>query len=429
MEELRQEFLDEAIPKLENLQARLETEELSEDFEREIFRTLHTLKGTSQTFNLNVSGKFAHEIENLLQAKRDNQISETAGFAPLLKEGVGLLLETFQNAARKKEAVFPVDFTLKLRSLIPGYSSHVATSSSSSAAAASAENLSSLVPPRFWAQLSRHEKDSLTSAISSGNLFYLIEVGFDFAEFAGRFKELRETLSERGEIVANFPSPRFGSENKIGFQIFFVSPKDKNEIIETLEPFGAALIFQNAESDFAGDLKGILGQTVLTGEKGAQALGKRVEFDVKADETKISRQRLKSISDILLHLVRNAVDHGIETTGKIKIELSNKENALLLRVADDGRGIDAEKIRARAIAKNLISTDENLTKDELLKLIFAHGFSTSEKVSEISGRGVGLDVVQDAVRKVGGEIRVESETGKGTTFEIYLPKDERDQEG
>jgi chemotaxis protein histidine kinase CheA len=409
MEELRQEFLAEAISNLEKLLAQLQTEKLSEESEREIFRTLHTLKGTSQTLNLNLQGRLAHEIENLLQAKRENQLSRKEDFEPLLKEGLGQLLEIFRRAGNKKEVVFPKKFVEKLRGVIPHYSASLSG------------NLSGVIPPQFLSQLSAEEKKSLNSAISNGKQFFLIEAGFEFASFAEKFKELRQILSERGEVVANFPSPKFAAENKIGFQIFFVSSKGSEEILESIQPFGANLILQNGGNKAAKDLKGILEQAILSGERAAQLLGKKVEFEVSAADIEISNKRLKLLSDILLHLVRNAVDHAIEAEGKIKIEFFEQENNLLLRVIDDGRGIDAEKIREKAIAKNLISADEDLTKEETLKLIFAHGFSTSERVTEISGRGVGLDAVEDMVKKAGGEIRVESEIGKGTTFEIRLP--------
>lgn len=411
MEELRKEFLTEAISNLEKLSARLRNETVSEEAEREIFRTLHTLKGTAQTFNLNACGKLAHEIENLLQAKRENQISPNEDFAHLLKTGIELLLETFRQADDKKEVVFPADFVKKLRGAIPELS------------ADNSENLSGVVPSQFLAQLSADEKNSLNSAIASGKQFYLIEAGFDFANFAERFKELRQILNERGEVAATFPSPKFAAENKIGFQIFFTSLKNGNEIQEAIQPFGANLIFRNNEPPIAGSLQSALSQAVLTGEKTALMLGKKVDFEVSADEIELSKNRLTLLSEILLHLVRNAVDHAIKIEGRIKIELTQRENNLLLRLADNGSGIDTEKIRARAITKNLISADESLTKEEILKLIFAHGFSTSESVTEISGRGVGLDIVEDRIKKAGGTISVKSEIGAGTTFEICLPKE------
>ena len=256
MEELRREFLAEAVVNLENLQNKLHNGEVSEEFERQLFRTFHTLKGTSQTFNLNILGKLAHEIENLLQAKRENQISEE-NFIKFLKEGVELLFETFRRAQEKKEVVFPDNFVDKIRKFLPNYS------------AVSPENLSYMIPSHFLRQLSANERNSLNTAIARGKHFYLVEVGFGFVDFAEKFKELREILTKRGEVIATFPSPKFASENKIGFQIFFVSPRGADGILEIIEPFGANLIFQDTENNFANDLKGVLAQAVLAGEKTA----------------------------------------------------------------------------------------------------------------------------------------------------------------
>lgn len=412
MEELRQEFLVEAISKLENLQTKLETETLSEETEREIFRRLHTLKGTSQTFNLDISGKLAHEIENLLHAKRDSKLSANINFQELLREGIGLLLETFQNIKRRKEAIYPVDYIEKIHNSITDYSESISAN----------ETLSAVVPPNLSDQLSAQERNALTSALARGKFFYLIEVGFDFVGFDEKFKELRQILLENGEIIANFPTAKFTDENKIGFQIFYVSRKVENDIVKTIQPFGATLNIKNAQRKFPGGLEGVLEQAVAAGENTARKLSKQIEFETSSDEIELSAKQLNVISEALLHLVRNAADHGIETNGKIKIEISNHENSIRLRVTDDGRGIDARKIRAKAIGENLISGDAELSKDKLMQMIFVHGFSTSERVSEISGRGVGLDSVAEAVAEAGGEIRVESEPSKGTTFVVRLPK-------
>jgi chemotaxis protein histidine kinase CheA len=421
MEELRQEFLIEAIAALENLQTQLKNQPLSEEFQREVFRRLHTLKGTSQTFDLSAAGKLAHEIENVLQAAKDNQLPQDENFIRLLQEGIELLLETFRSVRDKQKSISAAEYVKKIKQLIPDYSAAIGETFP--------ENSLAFLPPNYLAQISAHEKNSLNQAVAGGKSFLLIEAGFDFADFDEKFKNIRRVLSERGEIIATFPSPKYGVQSKIGFQFFFVTGGETVEIEKILMPFGADLIFQNTARRFAADVKGILAQAVLTGEKTAQKLGKKVKFETAADEIQLSNRRLKLLSEALLHLVRNAVDHAIETEGKVKIELQNPENNLLvLRIADDGRGIDVEKIKMRAINQNLISPDRILSRSEALRLIFAHGFSTSETISEISGRGVGLDAVEDSVKKAGGEIRVESEAGKGTVFEIYLPKDEEGAE-
>lgn len=412
MNELRRQFISEAIVNLENLLARLRTERFAEAAERDIFRTLHTLKGTSQTFDLNVSGRLAHEIENLLQAKRDEYIKPNYDFAALLKEGIELLLETFRRAESKKEVAFPAEYVGRIHDSTPNQSVSLR-----------ADILSLNIPHEFLAQMSAQEQLALSSAVAGGKQFYLIEAGFDFSAFAAQFKSMQEALRARGETIAVFPSPKFAAANKIGFQIFFVGNLEKDEIIKLIEPFDGTLPLQRNDRNFSNDLNGILAQAVLTGEKTAEKLGKKIEFEVVAGEIELSNKQLKVFSETLLHLIRNAADHAIDQSGTVTIEAFEREDDFVLRVADNGRGIDAEKVRAKAIAENLIAADALLTRAETLELIFAHGFSTSETISEISGRGVGLDAVKDAVEKSGGEILVESAPGKGTTFEMRLPKE------
>jgi anti-sigma regulatory factor (Ser/Thr protein kinase) len=144
-----------------------------------------------------------------------------------------------------------------------------------------------------------------------------------------------------------------------------------------------------------------LEQAVSTGLKTAKKLGKRIEFEVSSEEIELPVKHLTLVSETLLHLVRNAIDHGIKATagGKINIDVLNYESRILLRVADNGMGIDIEKIRSKAIAKNLIEPEEKISPRELIKLIFTHGFSTSDEVTEISGRGVGLDAVRGKTRQ------------------------------
>ena len=121
-------------------------------------------------------------------------------------------------------------------------------------------------------------------------------------------------------------------------------------------------------------------------------------------------------------MIRNAVDHAFDDAGEITINLQTENNHLRLIVSDDGRGIDAEKIKRQAFEKNLLAADKILTAKEAIDLIFLPEFSTKSVITDISGRGAGLDAVKDAVEKSGGTISVESRIGKGTTFEICLPQ-------
>ncbi|MEM9827591.1 MAG: response regulator, partial [Planctomycetota bacterium] len=164
----------------------------------------------------------------------------------------------------------------------------------------------------------------------------------------------------------------------------------------------------------------------------ASQCNKSVHFVVRGDHTELDKTVLEEIADPLLHLIRNAVDHGIETpderiaAGKepqanLTIEAVNQGTQLTLRVEDDGRGLDIEKIREKAISRGLISPDQMIPTEELQMLIFAPGFSTASEVTDVSGRGVGMDVVRETVSRLGGTIRVDSVAGRGAKFLIILP--------
>jgi two-component system, chemotaxis family, sensor histidine kinase and response regulator WspE len=163
-------------------------------------------------------------------------------------------------------------------------------------------------------------------------------------------------------------------------------------------------------------------------------LGKKVRFEVKGENTGVDRDILDKLEAPLNHLIRNALDHAIEspderisagkeTTGLIRLEARHSAGMLQITVTDDGRGVDPARLRDKIVRKGLVTSEMagRLTEVELLEFLFLPGFSTKESVTEISGRGVGLDVVQDMVRTVGGLVRVTSKMGRGTRFTLQLP--------
>ncbi|HOW15722.1 chemotaxis protein CheA [Methanosarcina sp.] len=166
----------------------------------------------------------------------------------------------------------------------------------------------------------------------------------------------------------------------------------------------------------------------------SRAQNKKIEFIIKGKEIKLDRAIMEEIGDPLVHLLRNAVDHGIETpekrteagkdeTGNIMITASRQQNYVLIRIEDDGRGIDPEEIRKAALEKGIISREEaeKLSERESIQLIFAQGLSTASVVTDLSGRGVGMDIVKNRIERLGGSIRVESKPGSGSRFELKLP--------
>ncbi len=161
---------------------------------------------------------------------------------------------------------------------------------------------------------------------------------------------------------------------------------------------------------------------------------KEVELELEGTNIEIDRNILKIMSDSLVHLVRNAVSHGIESKeeraktnkkqkGKVYLRAKNEKDTVIIEVSDDGAGIDAEKIKKKAIEKNVISKEiaEQMNKHEILNCVFEPGFSTSDEVTAVSGRGVGMDVVKRAAESIGGRVEISSELGKGTTTTMFLP--------
>jgi len=166
----------------------------------------------------------------------------------------------------------------------------------------------------------------------------------------------------------------------------------------------------------------------------AEKLGKRVEVDVLGAELELDRAILDRLSEPLLHLVRNAVDHGIERPadriaagkpeiGRLRIEARRQRDSILIDVADDGRGIDLASVSRRAVAAGLIHADlvADLPPEEVVRFIFHPGLSTAQAVSEVSGRGVGMDAVKSTVEGLGGEVLLRSALGRGTTTTLRVP--------
>lgn len=166
----------------------------------------------------------------------------------------------------------------------------------------------------------------------------------------------------------------------------------------------------------------------------ARALGKEARLVVHGERTEVDRDILEKLESPLSHLVRNAVDHGLEPTaarveagkppgGTVTLEARHRAGMLHVTVSDDGGGIDLNRLRQKVVDRGLNSAEvvARLTEAELLEFLFLPGFSTARAVTEFSGRGVGLDVVMDTVRKVGGNVRVSTAAGKGTTFHLQLP--------
>jgi two-component system chemotaxis sensor kinase CheA len=166
----------------------------------------------------------------------------------------------------------------------------------------------------------------------------------------------------------------------------------------------------------------------------AESCGKKVGINFECTNLKVERKNLELLEGIFVHLMRNAIDHGIEfpeerlalrkpESGNIKIELREDSQKFIVRICDDGKGIDLKAVRADALRKGKITREESqtLNDEQTIALLFMPGVSTTKTVGEISGRGVGMDVVANTIKNAGGSIHMESKLGLGTTIELCLP--------
>jgi chemotaxis protein histidine kinase CheA len=257
-----------------------------------------------------------------------------------------------------------------------------------------------------------HEFENVLHALrkqplAEGAKLFLVQTDLDVSDFDRQFQSLKDTLSKTGEVISTEPGVNKDRPAKVNFRILYASNQMPDIPAVTVEEISAEAptksfeisVLERAFQKFAAELKPIpfddvLAQALRAGEAAAKATGKDIDFEVRGDESLLNQQ----IADPLLHLVRNAVDHGIETRGKVIIEIAQRDDQISITVTDDGRGIDPS----------------------LMGKIFEPGFSTAREVSELSGRGVGLDVVKTTVEELGGTVNVHSETGKGSRFEILI---------
>lgn len=219
------------------------------------------------------------------------------------------------------------------------------------------------IPAEIRGSLKDEERHRLAECVAENAKVYLVETRFAVSDFDRQFQELKEELNRTGEVIATAPKIE---GDRINFRIVYAT---------------------------TSDLYRVLDQAVRAGKAVALATGKEVDFSIRVDAT-LDKSICDALSDPLIHLVRNAVDHGIENKGRVAIEATETR----ITITDDGRGIDPANI------------------DQ----IFEPGFSTAAEITAISGRGVGLDVVKTAVEQLGGAIKVSSEIGKGARFEITL---------
>jgi two-component system chemotaxis sensor kinase CheA len=447
-----------------------------------LFRAIHTIKGMGATMGYAGVADLAHRLENLLDALRQRTVPPAPAVFQLLFRSVDALTTSVEGAVVGAEPPADERLAADLDAAAAGIASAAPRSPDASPAVPGDTRLAEdgQVRPvqvalrrgavmrgaRAALVVARAESLGLVSALRPP------VTQFDSQDFDGRFSfRLASAASDEQILVAlrsagDVESVRY-EEDPADAQ----SPGQSRQIRVDLGRLDA-LMKQVGELVVAKNRLGVLASgssdpalsevsdriARLVSEMQAEViaarmtpvgevlerfprlvrdlsleLGKRIRFDVEGDEIELDRSILDEIGQPLLHLIRNAADHGIERPeqraaagkseeGRILLSASRERNYVALRLSDDGRGIDREAVLAKARREGLIDGSADALSDDLLLRVLARpGFSTAEAVSGVSGRGVGVDVVVTRVRALGGTIEVRSDLGRGTTFTIRVP--------
>lgn len=444
--DLLSDFITESMECLVAAEAallELEANPSHEEAINTVFRAFHTVKGTSAFLGLTRVSAFAHEAESLLSRVRDNEIAYTHACAELSLASSdmlkALLEEVKEAAAGSGQIAIPDGYELLLNALA-SYDPNVivaprllpdATAPAAAAAASSASVAASVAAgPTFvpaaatTTSVAKPARNAVehTSADNPGRR--RTDATAD-ATIRVRTDRLDRLIDMVGELVIAQTMISGDDEIDKSRQHELVRKvTHAGKIVRELQDLSMSMRMVELRPTFQ-KLTRVVRDT-------AMKAGKEVAFTVTGDDVEIDRQLADLLSDPLVHMVRNAVDHGVEgpvereaagklRTGSVRLNAYHASGNVVVELVDDGRGLHREKIVAKAIEKGLIESDKGMTDSDVFNLIFAPGFSTAEKVTDISGRGVGMDVVRRNLEAIRGRIDISSAPGRGTTFLIRLP--------
>lgn len=491
-------FIEEAKEHIESLEenlVKLEKEPYNQDLIQAIFRSFHTIKGSSGSMGFQQMTELAHLLENLLDRVRRGEVSVSSSLIDLLLQGVDFSKRMLEEITKKgqepdwnMEEIFSAlqDFrgekekddsgeywlTVKLASdcSMKGVRAYLVISrlqDSGIEVVNTVPSLSDLEGENFGQSFDILVRTALppeevVKIVGSVAEIERVEVKEGEKEKKNQIEEKEEknTISLPGEqkITTNLKKTvRVDVErldsllNLVGELV--IDRTRLEDIIQRLKDYQELVQFREILSDTTTHIGRVTNDLQMEIMKArmlplaevfnrfprlirdlARQSGKEIDFIIEGEETELDRSLLEEITDPLIHLLRNAVDHGIESReerinkgkppqGKVILRAYQEENSVVIVVEDDGRGLDVEKIKDKVVGMGLVTPEEvsKMSEREIVDFIFYPGFSTSDEVTEVSGRGVGMDVVKRNIERVNGQVRVESQLGVGTTFYLRLP--------
>jgi two-component system chemotaxis sensor kinase CheA len=456
MEELLQDFLTEAselLSAVDNKLVDLERQPEDRRLLNDIFRGFHTIKGGAGFLNVTELVALCHLTENLFDRLRNAEMVLTPELMDVILAATGSVRTMFDSLAQSRmPAAAAPELIASLEAAIAGrpqsarqpvqqpaapagepdwrvlYEALLGTAAQNRASTQGADEKRNPGPGRRASddpqadggRGGRREGDKVavaaetaTMRIDTNRLDQVLNLSGEIGLAKNRLTCLRTDLLQGRTDAATLRAV----DQAVSHLDLLVSDL-QNAVMKTrMQPIGR--LFQKYPR-MARDL--------------ARQLGKQVDLEISGEDTELDKSMIEDLSDPLVHLVRNAVDHGIETAeerlaqGKpeksvVRLSAQQAGDSIIIEIQDDGRGMRPDVLRRKAVDKGLIDADlsANMTDADALKLVFLPGFSTKDQASDVSGRGVGMDVVKTNIQKLNGRIEIDSVVGRGTCFTIYLP--------
>ena len=447
-------FVEEARDHINTLNEgliNLETQPGNLEIIDQIFRVAHTLKGASKILGLKPVSLLAHKVEDVLDSLRNDRVRFNKPLCDLLLKSVDLISEFVEQIAAGQSP--DTDIRPLIEALESAARGEPVTALKPSAQSVSGEEdetglvrKASDLPQTLFktatsdtVRISTNKLDDTVKLMGEivSNHIRMKQNVLDIDELSKLFNK---HLDQLAPLAKSEQGPLNGRSSEIVEMARAIHTRLKTLSSHTRD----VMSFQSLVTDDLREkvlrMRMLPLSTVLDGfprlvRDIADACGKQVRLDIQGAGTELDKKIIERIGDPLLHMVRNSIDHGIEPpevrretgkeeTGTVRVSAEYEGGHVLIRIEDDGTGISVEKIREKAVMKKIYDeeTVEGIPDAEIINLIFRPGFSTSTLITEVSGRGVGMDVVRDnIVKHLKGSVQIESKKDKGTTFFIRLP--------
>lgn len=459
-DEIIREFLIESSENLDQLDhdlLELEKDPASQEILGSIFRTIHTIKGTTGFLGFPKLESVTHSGENLLGLLRDGKLSLT----PDVTSGLLMMVDAVRQmlgAIEKSRTDGESDYATLIEVLQELQSAQSANApdppDENESEAVQIEPSAAPMPlGQILVKSGQVSKEQLESALE--------------AQQAGDPRHLGEILVERGSIPHIVVKKAIEQQKKTQVPLIVANTVrvDVSHLDKLIDLVGKLVLARNQIMQFCATQRDIafLGASqrlnLITTELQEEVMkirmqpidtvwrklprmvrdlavscGKQVRVEMEGKETELDKTVIEAIKDPLTHVVRNSIDHGIEAPdrrlaagksaeGCLSLHAFHEGGQVIIQIADDGAGIDIDRVKQKAVERGLVTAEQAavMKERESLKLIFLPGFSTAAKVTKVSGRGVGMDVVQTNIEKIGGTVDIQSEPGLGTTLKIKIP--------